>query len=172
MPAHGKHAKTRVLYEDRQRNARSARCATNESARSVAISHHGAFAIAAATANINTAPEARLPRAARGAMPMPRVCQSQTRTIASTTTSPAINLGSVPLSIAAAMTSISRGSGRFGDAEQVGEILEEHPQVSHRTLTHKLLMHVRLPGEALHVGVSTHFHEPLAALVVDVPKTL
>ena len=108
---------------------------------------------------------------ARGAIPIPRERQSQTRTRASTTTRAAISRGRVPLSTPLTIQSIT-GSGGFRDAEQMGEIFEEHADVGHRALPNELLVHVRLPGETLHVGVSTHFDETLAPLIVDVPETL
>lgn len=108
---------------------------------------------------------------ARGAIPRPRARHSHARKTASSSTSAAIALGRPPLSIPLMTQSIT-ASGGFRDTEQVGEIFKEHSDVRHRTLANELLVHVRLPGEALDIRIAAHFDESLSALVVHVPETL
>ena len=42
----------------------------------------------------------------------------------------------------------------------------------HRLAADESLVHVRLPGEALHIGIVAHLHEALAAFVAAIPEVL
>src|SRR5262245_59268737 len=104
-------------------------------------------------------------------MPRPRACQySVIATISMATIARTRSTACAPER--KSIIGSSSLSVRPRQPGQMGDVLEEDPDMRQRPGAHQRLVHVGVPGQSLHVAVAADRDKALAALVAGVPVAL